>query len=183
MNWLMNTGSMKWSKMICSLCENIKSIFNIVVNILHLHICFVYSYSAQTSVISSLSRFCLGCSSGGAYINSFLETKHEVTVNKFHVKDVVGEMKTDKYAEAAKVNKCVRCKDRGGILMRTLASSNIPSESSPQIHSRPSPAVCVAGCHCCTGATGCPDGHLPRGHLTPSGHLPKKWMLRFFQRF
>lgn len=87
---------------------------------------------------------------------------------------------TDKYAEAAKVHKCVRCKDRGGILMRTLASSNIPSESSPQIHSRPSPAVCVAGCHCCTGATGCPDGRLPRCHLTPSGHLPKKWMLRFF---
>lgn len=96
MNWLMNTGSMKWSKMICSLCENIKSIFNIVVNILHFHICFVYSHSAHTSVISSLSRFCLGCSSGGAYINSFLETKHEVTVNKFHVKDVVGEMKTNR---------------------------------------------------------------------------------------
>lgn len=61
--------------------------------------------------------------------------------------------------------------------MRTLASSNIPSESSPQTHSRPSPAVCVAGCRCCTGATGCPDGRLPRCHLTPSGHLPKKWIL------
>lgn len=56
-------------------------------------VCYDY---AQTSVISSLVRFCLGCSSSGAYINSFLEKNNEVRVNKIKVKDVVGQKKRNR---------------------------------------------------------------------------------------
>lgn len=42
---------------------------------------------AQTSVISSLVRFCLGCSIIGAYIISFLKNKNEVTAKKNKFQD------------------------------------------------------------------------------------------------
>lgn len=113
----------------------------------------------QTSVISSLVRFCLGCSSSGAYIISFLENNNEVMVNKNNLNDVVWQIKrTEKYRYYK---------------MRTLASSSIPSGSFPQTHSHPSPALCVAACCCCTGATGCLDGPLLPYHLAPSLHLPQ----------
>lgn len=55
--------------------------------------------------------------------------------------------------------------------MRTLASSNNPSESSPQTRSHPSPSVCGANCCYYTGATGCLGGPLLLYHLAPSLHL------------
>ncbi len=57
--------------------------------------------------------------------------------------------------------------------MKTLASSSIPSESSPQTHSRPIAAACVAGCCCYTGAICCLDDPRLLYHLAHSLRLPK----------
>lgn len=48
---------------------NCSFLFIIIIVII---IIILYDY-AETSVISSLVRFCLGCSSSGAYIITFLE--------------------------------------------------------------------------------------------------------------
>lgn len=48
----------------------------------------VYGVYAQTSVMSSLARFCLGCSSSGAYIINFLEN-NKMMVSKTQEKDAV----------------------------------------------------------------------------------------------
>lgn len=139
----------------------------------HYWMCYIFRSGcdcAQTSVISSLVRFCLGCSSSGAYVISFLENNHEVMVNKNKVKGAVWQIsrETSKYMKTAD-----RTEKHRHHKMRTLASCSIPSESFPQTHSHPSPAVCVAGCCCYTGATGCLDGPLLQYHLAPSLHLPK----------
>lgn len=139
----------------------------------------------QTSVISSLARFCLGCSSSGAYINSFLENKSETMVNKNKAKDVVRQIskETDKHTKTEKDSPVNKIRQNRHSKMRTLASSSIPSESSLQTHNHPSPAVCAAGCCCYTGATGCLAGPLLSYHLAPSLHLPKDNVRSFEMSF
>lgn len=121
----------------------------------------------RTSVISSLVKLCLGCSSWGAYINSFLKWGNNSKVNKniFQICTVI-------YSRTAKG---IRNK------LRTLARSNSPNESSPQTRSHPSPVGCEANSCCCTGATGCLHGPRLLSHFALSLQLDEirclSWVL------
>lgn len=70
--------------------------YHTLLNVLDFPTGCVYDRGVQTSVISSLVRFCLGCSSSGAYIISFLENNNEMLVNKNKVKDDVRQISRER---------------------------------------------------------------------------------------